>query len=104
MGEKCAKEDEKTLASALEGADVVVLCLGLGGGLGTGAAPFITELAKKQGAFVLAVTYYPFKLEKARQEKAKPGLKKLRESADVVILLDNNSLSVLIINTGNIRV
>ena len=98
LSEKCAKEDEKALAGALETADVVVLCLGLGGGLGTGAAPFIAELAKKQGAFVLAVTSYPFKLEKSRQEKAREGLKKLQESADAVILLDNNQLVKLVPN------
>ena len=98
LGEKCAKEDEKVLSSALEKADVVVLCLGLGGGLGTGAVPFIADLAKKQGAFVLAVANYPFKLEKARQENARVGLKKLQESCDAVILLDNNSLVKLVPN------
>jgi len=98
LGEKCAKEDEKALVGVLEKADAVVLCLGLGGGLGTGAAPFIAELAKKQGAFVLAATVYPFKLEKARCEKARAGLKKLQGSCDAVILLDNHKLVKLVPN------
>jgi len=98
LGEKCAKEDGKALAGVLGKAEVVVLCLGLGGGLGTGAAPFIADIAKKQGAFVLPAVYYPFKLEKKRQEKARAGLKRLQESCDAVILLDNNKLVKLVPN------
>jgi len=98
LGEKCAKEDGKALAGVLGKAEVVVLCLGLGGGTGTGAAPFIADIAKKQGAFVLPVVYYPFKLEKKRQEKARAGLKRLQESCDAVILLDNNKLAKLVPN------
>ncbi|MFA6328892.1 MAG: ankyrin repeat domain-containing protein [Candidatus Micrarchaeia archaeon] len=98
LGEKCAKGDEKALANLIGKASNVVLCVGLGGGLGTGAAPFLADIAKKRGALVLSVAYYPFRLEKARQERARKGLERLQRNCNAVILLDNNRLARLMPN------
>ncbi|HVE16659.1 MAG TPA: hypothetical protein VNB29_07970, partial [Chthoniobacterales bacterium] len=60
VGAQAAEEAEAELATALEGAHIVIICAGLGGGVGSGAAPILTDLAKKQGAIVLALATMPF--------------------------------------------
>ncbi len=98
VGAKCAEVSRGTLSDAMEGADMVFLTAGMGGGTGTGTAPILADIAKEQGAIVIAMVTYPFKLEKARLEKADEGIKKLRKVADTVIIIDNNRLVELVPN------
>ncbi len=97
-GTKSAEVDRPLLEKELEGAHLVFVCAGMGGGTGTGAAPVIAEIAKDQGAIVIAMVTYPFQLERARRVKADEGIAKLRKSCDSVIILDNNRLVKLVPN------
>ena len=93
VGEECAEESEDELREALEGADMVFVTCGLGGGTGTGSAPIIAKIAKKLGALTVAVATMPFSAEGIkRRENAEEGLAKLQESADTVIIIPNDKL------------
>ncbi len=92
IGRKAAELARGTLEELLGGTNLVFVCAGLGGGTGTGSAPVVAEIAKKQGAIVIGMVQTPFKMERARIEKAKEGLEELKEYADTVIVLDNNKL------------
>jgi cell division protein FtsZ len=70
----------------------------MGGGTGTGASPIVAQIAKDQGAIVVAMVTYPFALERARVAKADDGIARLREVADSVIILDNNRLVQIVPN------
>ncbi len=97
-GAKSAEVDRGLIEKELEGAHLVFLCTGMGGGTGTGATPVIAEIAKDQGAIVVSMVTYPFNLERARRLKADEGIAKLRKHADSVIILDNNRLVKLVPN------
>ena len=93
VGEECAEESEDEIRDALEGADMVFVTCGLGGGTGTGSAPIIAKLAKKLGALTVAVATMPFSAEGIkRRENAEAGLEKLQEAADTVIIIPNDKL------------
>lgn len=93
VGEECAEESEDEIRDELEGADMVFVTCGLGGGTGTGSAPIIAKLAKKLGALTVAVATMPFSAEGIkRRENAEQGLEKLQESADTVIIIPNDKL------------
>ena len=93
VGEECAEESEDEIREQLEGADMVFVTCGLGGGTGTGSAPIISKLAKKLGALTVAVATMPFSAEGIkRRENAELGLEKLQESADTVIVIPNDKL------------
>ena len=93
VGEECAEESEDEIREELEGADMVFVTCGLGGGTGTGSAPIIAKLAKKLGALTVAVATMPFSAEGIkRRENAEQGLEKLQESADTVIVIPNDKL------------
>jgi len=93
IGEEAAKESEREIREALEGADMVFITCGLGGGTGTGAAPVIAEIAKKMGALTVAVVTLPFTVEGIRRIKnAEYGLEKLRKNTDTVIVIPNDKL------------
>jgi len=98
MGAKAAEIDRQLIEKELEGAHLVFLCAGMGGGTGTGSAPIIAEVAKEQGAITVAMVTYPFNLERARRIKADEGIAKLRKVTDSVIILDNNRLVKLVPN------
>lgn len=98
VGAKCAEVDRASLEKMLAGTHLVFVCAGMGGGTGTGAAPIISEIAKEQGAIVVAMVTYPFALERARVNKADEGIHRLREVADSVIILDNNRLVQMVPN------
>ena len=98
VGARCAEVDRETIEKELEGAHLVFLCAGMGGGTGTGSAPVVAQIAKDQGAIVVAMVTYPFALERARVTKADEGIARLREVADSVIILDNNRLVQLVPN------
>ncbi|MDO5848448.1 MAG: cell division protein FtsZ [Methanobrevibacter sp.] len=93
IGEECAEESEDEIRDELEGADMVFVTCGLGGGTGTGSAPIISKLAKKTGALTVAVATMPFSAEGIRRrENAEEGLAKLKEAADTVIIIPNDKL------------
>ena len=91
-GRDSAKESIAEIKDALKGADMVFVCAGMGGGTGTGAAPVAAKCAKEIGAIVIGTVTMPFKIERARIEKAEFGLSELREVSDTVIVIDNNRL------------
>ncbi len=91
-GAEAAKESLNELKESLKGADMVFVCAGMGGGTGTGAAPVVAHLAKDIGAIVIGTVTMPFKIERARVDKAEFGLQQLRQVSDTVIVIDNNRL------------
>ncbi len=93
VGEKAAEEAQQEITQALEGADMVFITAGMGGGTGTGAAPVVAKLAKQLGILTIAVVTKPFTWEgKKRQNQANAGLEKLKESVDAVIVVPNDKL------------
>jgi cell division protein FtsZ len=93
VGEESAEESEEQIKEKLDGADMVFVTCGLGGGTGTGSAPVISKLAKKIGALTIAVATMPFSAEGLRRrENAEEGLKKLQNAADTVIVIPNDKL------------
>ena len=93
VGEKAAEEAQQEITQALEGADMVFITAGMGGGTGTGAAPVVAKLAKQLGILTIAVVTKPFSWEgKKRQNQANAGLDKLKESVDAVIVVPNDKL------------
>ncbi len=93
MGRDAALEDTEKIIEALEGADMVFVTTGLGGGTGTGAAPIIASLATELQALTVAVVTKPFQFEgKRRQAQADLGLRELRECVDTVITIPNERL------------
>jgi len=93
IGRQAALEDTEEIISALDGADMVFVTTGLGGGTGTGAAPVIAGLASELGALTVAVVTKPFKFEgKRRAKQAERGLQDLRDAVDTVIAIPNEKL------------
>ena len=92
IGKKSAELAKNVLEDVLKNADLVFVTAGMGGGTGTGSAPIVAEIAKENGAVVIGMVTYPFKIERARLKKADEGLAKLTESCDTVIVIDNNRL------------
>jgi cell division protein FtsZ len=92
LGEKAAEASRHELSDLLANTHLLFLTAGMGGGTGTGSAPVIAEIAKEEGAIVVAIVTFPFELERARLDKARFGIEKLRKVADTVIILDNNKL------------
>lgn len=93
VGEEAAKESESEIKKRLSGSDLIFITCGLGGGTGTGAAPFIAGLAKKQGALTIGVVTLPFTIEgKKRVENAMNGLEKMESVVDTLIVIPNDKL------------
>lgn len=93
IGKKAAEEDRERLVEALDGADMVFITAGMGGGTGTGAAPVVAEVAREVGALTVAVVTRPFKFEgKRRAAAAELGIKNLRERVDAIIVIPNDKL------------
>jgi len=93
IGEEAAKETEHELKSKLQGADLVFITCGLGGGTGSGSAWVIAEQAKKQNALAIAIVTLPFAMEGSRRyENAMYGLDKLQEVVDTLIVIPNDKL------------
>ncbi len=96
VGRAAAEEDRERLKDMLQGADMVFIAAGLGGGTGTGAAPVIAEVAKEVGALTVAVVTKPFGFEgKQRMGKAVEGVEELKQIVDSLILIPNDRLSGL---------
>jgi cell division protein FtsZ len=101
VGRKAALEDSDKIIEALEGADMVFVTTGLGGGTGTGAAPIIASLACEMGALTVAVVTKPFAFEgKRRMAQAERGIAELMESVDTTIVIPNEKLLAVAENAG----
>ncbi len=92
VGANAAQESIQEIKEALKGTDMAFVCAGMGGGTGTGSAPVVARVARECGAIVIGTVTMPFKIEKARVDKAEFGLMQLREECDTVIVIDNNRL------------
>jgi len=93
VGRKAAEESCTNIRHALEGADLVFITAGLGGGTGTGAAPIIAEIARELDALTIAVVTKPFRFEGPRRAKvADAGAEQLREHVDAMIVIQNSRL------------
>lgn len=93
VGEKAAEEAQQEITQALEGADMVFITAGMGGGTGTGAAPVVAKIAKQLGILTIGVVTKPFTYEgKKRTNYANAGLEKLKDSVDAVIVVPNDKL------------
>ena len=101
IGRKAALEDSDKIIEALEGADMVFVTTGLGGGTGTGAAPIIASLACEMGALTVAVVTKPFSFEgKRRMQQADRGISELMESVDTTIVIPNEKLLAVAEDAG----
>ena len=97
IGREAAEEDEAQIAEALDGADMVFVTAGMGGGTGTGAAPVIARIARSQGALTVAVVTRPFEFEgRRRMQLAEEGLRELREKVDTLIVIPNQRLLAIV--------
>lgn len=96
VGQAAAEESAQQLSELLRDADLVFIAAGMGGGTGTGSAPIVAEIAKRNDAIVVGVVTMPFSLERARIDKAKAGLARLQEFADTVVVIDNQKLMELV--------
>jgi len=93
VGRNSAEEDREALRSALEGADMVFIAAGMGGGTGTGAAPVVAEVAKELGILTVAVVTKPFNFEgKKRMAFAEQGIAELSKHVDSLITIPNDKL------------
>ena len=93
VGQEAAKESESEIKKKIAGSDMIFITCGLGGGTGTGAAPVIANLAKKQGALTIGVVTLPFTIEgRKRIENAMEGLEKMESVVDTLIVIPNDKL------------
>lgn len=93
IGQKAAEESRDEIATALEGADLVFITAGMGGGTGTGAAPIVAEVAKEMGALTVGVVTRPFVFEgRRRTGQAEQGIEALKSRVDTLIIIPNNKL------------
>jgi cell division protein FtsZ len=93
VGEEAAHESEQEIKKRLSGCDMVFVTCGLGGGTGTGAAPVVAGLAKKQGALTIGIVTLPFTIEgKKRIENAEYGLERMESFVDTLIVIPNDKL------------
>jgi cell division protein FtsZ len=101
VGRKAALEDSDKIIEAMEGADMVFVTTGLGGGTGTGAAPIIASLASEMGALTVAVVTKPFAFEgKRRMQQAERGVAELMDSVDTTIVIPNEKLLAVAQDAG----
>jgi len=97
LGRQSAIQDRERLLSLVEGADMVFIIAGFGGGTGTGASPVIAEIARKAGVLTVAVATRPFDFEgRVRATRAQDGLEEIRNSADSLIVIPNQRVLELV--------
>ena len=93
IGEKAAEESIEEIKQAIQGADMVFVTCGMGGGTGTGAAPVVAGVAKEMGILTVGVVTKPFRFEaKTRMSNALAGIEKLKENVDTLIIIPNDRL------------
>lgn len=99
MGREAALEDKERIAEVLNGADMVFVTAGMGGGTGTGAAPVVAQIAKSMGILTVAVVTKPFRFEgKKRMLKAEEGIRELAQHVDSLITIPNEKLLTIMGN------
>ncbi len=93
IGKKAAEESREDIVKSLEGADMVFVTAGMGGGTGTGAAPIVAEVAKELGALTVGVVTRPFSFEgRKRASRAEIGIEELKQKVDTLIIIPNDRL------------
>ena len=92
VGRKVAEMDKEKIRALVTGKNFVFLTAGMGGGTGTGASPVVAEVAKEEGAIVVAMVSFPFAAERRRRLRAAEGIEELRKATDTVIVLENDKL------------
>ena len=92
IGREAALEDRDSIAEIIDGADMLFITAGMGGGTGTGAAPIIAQVAKEMGILTVAVVTKPFAFEGKRSKVAKDGLEELSKHVDSLIIIPNDKL------------
>lgn len=93
VGQKAAEESEQSIQEALQGADMVFITAGMGGGTGTGAAPIVAKIAKELGALTVGVVTRPFSFEGPKRGRfAAEGISLLKENVDTLLIISNNRL------------
>jgi cell division protein FtsZ len=98
LGEKAALEVEADLRRAMKGQQVIFVCVGLGGGTGSGAAPVAARIAREEGAFVIVLATMPFAFEgKRRREQADVAIRELSALSDALITFDNNRMGEFVL-------
>lgn len=103
IGEKAAEESREEIQNQLEGADMVFVTAGVGGGTGTGASPIIAEISKSLGALTVAVVTKPFEFEGSkRMENALQGIENLRDKVDALIVIPNQRLLEIVEKTMSV--
>jgi cell division protein FtsZ len=96
LGRAAIEESKKRIEELLSHVDIAFITAGLGGGTGTGAAPVIAEIARRNGAITVGVVTTPFRIEKGRIEYAANALTEMRRQCDTVVVIDNNKLMQLV--------
>jgi len=92
IGRDAAMEDKDRIAEMIEGADMLFITAGMGGGTGTGAAPVVAQVAKDRGILTVAVVTRPFRFEGKRQRVADAGIEELKKCVDSLIVIPNDKL------------
>lgn len=104
IGMRAAMEDKDSLTRAMQGADMIFVTAGMGGGTGTGAAPVVAEAAREHGALTVGVVTIPFEFEgRKRMELARRGIEELRQKVDTLITIKNESLFKVIDRSTSVR-
>ena len=104
IGQKAAEESREEIAQALQGADMVFIAAGMGGGTGTGAAPIVAEVAKEQGALTVGVVSRPFLFEgKRRSNQADSGINEIRSRVDTLIVIPNQRLLEVVDHSASVQ-
>ncbi|HKK83389.1 MAG TPA: cell division protein FtsZ [Atribacterota bacterium] len=104
IGKKAAEEDRNMISKVLEDADIVFITAGMGGGTGSGAAPVVAEIAKREGALTIGVVTRPFTFEgKKRIVQAEKGIEQLKKQVDALITISNDQLLSMISKDTSVK-
>ncbi|OYT60396.1 cell division protein FtsZ [Euryarchaeota archaeon ex4484_178] len=98
IGEKSAIIAREEIRRLFDGIEIVFIATGLGGGTGTGATPVISDIARREGALVITILTMPFKVERARFQRSREGLKRIMKHSNTVIILENDKLMEIVPN------
>jgi len=97
IGKQSALEDRPSIAEVLEGADMVFITAGMGGGTGTGASPVVAHVARELGALTVAIVTKPFFYEaRTRAINAEEGIRELRNNVDTIIVIPNDRIALVV--------
>ncbi|MFA7574111.1 MAG: cell division protein FtsZ [Arcobacteraceae bacterium] len=104
IGKKAAEEDRNMISKVLEDADIVFITAGMGGGTGSGAAPVVAEIAKREGALTIGVVTRPFTFEgRKRIVQAEKGIEELKKQVDALITISNDRLLSMISKDTSVK-